>query len=94
MTKQGDPVAFLGWLLNTLHKDLGGTKKSNSSGCFESSNRSKMLISTSTLGIIYRAFQGEVKIQTQEVIVNKQAARPVFDISRGKWSIGNGGEGS
>ncbi|GHJ85715.1 hypothetical protein NliqN6_2117 [Naganishia liquefaciens] len=63
MTKQGDPVAFLGWLLNTLHKDLGGTKKSNSS-------------------IIYRAFQGEVKIQTQEVIVNKQAARPVFDISR------------
>jgi U4/U6.U5 tri-snRNP-associated protein 2 len=31
MTKQGDPVAFLGWLLNTLHKDLGGTKKSNSS---------------------------------------------------------------
>ncbi|KAJ9108774.1 hypothetical protein QFC21_000094 [Naganishia friedmannii] len=30
MTKQGDPVAFLGWLLNTLHKDLGGTKKSNS----------------------------------------------------------------
>lgn len=33
MTKQGDPVAFLGWLLNTLHKDLGGTKKSNSSEC-------------------------------------------------------------
>ncbi|KAJ9112780.1 hypothetical protein QFC20_002106 [Naganishia adeliensis] len=63
MTKQGDPVAFLGWLLNTLHKDLGGTKKSNSS-------------------IIYRAFQGEVKIQTQEVIVNKNAARPIFDISR------------
>jgi U4/U6.U5 tri-snRNP-associated protein 2 len=29
--KQGDPTEFLGWLLNTQHKDLGGTKKRNSS---------------------------------------------------------------
>jgi U4/U6.U5 tri-snRNP-associated protein 2 len=29
--KQGDPVDFLGWLLNQLHKDLGGNKKRNSS---------------------------------------------------------------
>lgn len=28
---QGDPVEFLGWLLNKLHKDMGGTKKKNSS---------------------------------------------------------------
>ncbi len=28
---QGDPVEFLRWLLNHLHKDLGGTKKKNSS---------------------------------------------------------------
>jgi len=28
---QGDPVEFLGWLLNHLHKDMGGTKKKNSS---------------------------------------------------------------
>jgi U4/U6.U5 tri-snRNP-associated protein 2 len=28
---QGDPVEFLRWLLNDLHKDLGGTKKKNSS---------------------------------------------------------------
>lgn len=35
------------------------------------------------LGVIYKTFQGEVKIQTQEVIVDKRAARPVFDISRG-----------
>ena len=27
MTEQGDPVEFLGWLVNTLHRDLGGTKK-------------------------------------------------------------------
>lgn len=28
---QGDPVEFLGWMLNHLHKDMGGTKKKNSS---------------------------------------------------------------
>jgi U4/U6.U5 tri-snRNP-associated protein 2 len=28
---QGDPVEFMGWLLNQLHKDMGGTKKKNSS---------------------------------------------------------------
>jgi U4/U6.U5 tri-snRNP-associated protein 2 len=31
ITEQGDPVAFLGWLLNTLHRDLGGSKRPNSS---------------------------------------------------------------
>jgi len=28
---QGDPIEFLQWFLNALHKDLGGTKKPNSS---------------------------------------------------------------
>ncbi len=28
---QGDPVEFLRWLLNDLHRDLGGNKKKNSS---------------------------------------------------------------
>jgi U4/U6.U5 tri-snRNP-associated protein 2 len=31
ITKQGDPIEFLGWLLNRLHRDLGGSKKKNSS---------------------------------------------------------------
>jgi U4/U6.U5 tri-snRNP-associated protein 2 len=31
LEEQGDPVEFLGWLLNRLHKDLGGTKKKDSS---------------------------------------------------------------
>lgn len=31
ITEEGDPLEFLGWLLNALHKDLGGTKKSGSS---------------------------------------------------------------
>lgn len=33
LEQQGDPVEFLGWLLNNLHKDMGGTKKKNSSMC-------------------------------------------------------------
>lgn len=31
LEEQGDPVDFLGWLLNRLHKDMGGSKKKNSS---------------------------------------------------------------
>ncbi|BGP15353.1 Ubiquitin carboxyl-terminal hydrolase 10 [Rhodosporidiobolus nylandii] len=31
ITEPGDPVEFLGWLMNTLHRDLGGTKKPRSS---------------------------------------------------------------
>lgn len=31
ITESGDPVEFLGWLLNTLHRDLGGNKKGRSS---------------------------------------------------------------
>lgn len=31
LEEQGDPIEFLGWLLNRLHKDMGGTKKQNSS---------------------------------------------------------------
>lgn len=34
LERQGDPVEFLGWLLNRLHKDMGGTKKRNSSVIF------------------------------------------------------------
>ncbi|KAI0964306.1 hypothetical protein AcW1_001153 [Taiwanofungus camphoratus] len=34
LERQGDPVEFLGWLLNRLHKDMGGTKKQNSSVIF------------------------------------------------------------
>jgi U4/U6.U5 tri-snRNP-associated protein 2 len=34
ITEAGDPVEFLGWLLNTLHRDLGGSKKPKSSGFF------------------------------------------------------------
>ncbi|KAF9574643.1 hypothetical protein EC968_005873 [Mortierella alpina] len=31
LTEQSDPLAFLSWFLNALHKDLGGSKKRDSS---------------------------------------------------------------
>lgn len=31
LTEAGDPLEFLSWLLNSLHRDLGGSKKPNSS---------------------------------------------------------------
>ncbi|KAF9786754.1 spindle pole body protein [Thelephora terrestris] len=34
LEKQGDPAEFLGWLLNTLHRHMGGTRKKNSSIIF------------------------------------------------------------
>ncbi|KAH9968690.1 hypothetical protein BC827DRAFT_1164837 [Russula dissimulans] len=63
---QGDPVEFLRWLLNDLHKDLGGTKKKNSS-------------------IIFSTFQGQVRTETQQVVVRPDASenqKPVFNIDR------------
>lgn len=75
ITQQGDPVDFLGWLLNILHRDAGGTKRRNSS-------------------IIYSTFQGELRLDTQQVIVKDELsghignARPEFDIDRGKRMFG------
>lgn len=34
LEQQGDPVEFLGWLLNRLHKDFGGSKKKDSSAVY------------------------------------------------------------
>lgn len=71
ITKQADPVEFLSWVLNALHKDMGGTKKSLSS-------------------VIYRTFQGELRMESQSVITRDELhgnfanARPIFDIDRGE----------
>jgi U4/U6.U5 tri-snRNP-associated protein 2 len=34
LEQQGDPVEFFGWLLNQLHRDMGGTKRKSSSEIF------------------------------------------------------------
>ncbi|WVQ78724.1 hypothetical protein IAT38_000811 [Cryptococcus sp. DSM 104549] len=48
MTEQGDPVELLGWLVNTLHRDLGGSKKRNSSVIY-STFQGKVQIETQTV---------------------------------------------
>ncbi|GAA5914602.1 hypothetical protein JCM8208_002088 [Rhodotorula glutinis] len=64
ITKEGDPVEFLGWLLNQLHRDLGGTRKPRSS-------------------IIYSAFQGEVRVDDQQIIKTGEfGSKPNFDLDR------------
>ncbi|KZT72934.1 ubiquitin C-terminal hydrolase Ubp10 [Daedalea quercina L-15889] len=66
LEKQGDPIEFLGWLLNHLHKDMGGTKKKKSS-------------------VIFSAFQGQVRMETQQVVVRPDLGgneKPRFDIDR------------
>ncbi|KIJ66365.1 hypothetical protein HYDPIDRAFT_150786 [Hydnomerulius pinastri MD-312] len=71
LEEQGDPVEFLGWLLNRLHKDMGGTKKKNSS-------------------IIFSTFQGELRVETQQVIVRPDDGgneKPKFDIDRDIKSV-------
>lgn len=69
ITEQGDPIEFLGWLLNKVHADLGGSKKKGSS-------------------VIYSTFQGEVRLETQQVILKTDAEngeKPHFDIDRVCW---------
>ncbi|GAA5906779.1 hypothetical protein JCM6882_003300 [Rhodosporidiobolus microsporus] len=71
ITEAGDPVEFLGWLLNTLHRDLGGSRKPRSS-------------------IIYATFQGELRVDDQQIVRSKvtdrvearEAGGTRFDVDR------------
>lgn len=90
ITEQGDPVEFLGWLLNQLHKDMGGSRKRNSCECASGSPETvspvTVLIIPSCLAIIYQSFQGELRMETQQVVMkgdDEGHARPVFDINQG-----------
>ncbi|KAI8969279.1 hypothetical protein BDF20DRAFT_907974 [Mycotypha africana] len=54
LTRQSNAIEFLSWFLNQLHKDLGGTRKRNSS-------------------IIFKQFQGELNVESQQIIANVSA---------------------
>ncbi|KZP28951.1 cysteine proteinase [Athelia psychrophila] len=66
LEQQGDPVEFLGWLLNRLHKDMGGSKKKNSSIIF-STFQGELRVETQQ--VLIRPDSGENE-------------RPFFDIDR------------
>lgn len=70
ITKQGDPTEFLGWLLNTLHKDLGGTKKRNASVVYSTFQGELRLVAQQV--ITKDALSGNI-----------ETVRPTFDIDRG-----------
>jgi U4/U6.U5 tri-snRNP-associated protein 2 len=84
LEQQGDPVEFLGWLLNRLHKDFGGSKRKNSSAVYfflriDDTHKYKS-------GIIFKTFQGELRVETQQVLVRADSGenvKPHFDIDRG-----------
>jgi len=63
---QGDPVEFLRWLLNELHRNLGGSKKNNSSIIF------------STFQGKVRAETQQVVVRPDA----SENQKPVFDIDR------------
>lgn len=88
LEQQGDPTEFLGWLLNHLHRDMGGTKKRNSSG-FPFVFLEHLADQSSDIGIIFSTFQGELRTETQQIVVKQEDSdkyRPLFDIDRGKWT--------
>ena len=85
LEQQGDPVEFLSWLSNRLHKDMGGTKKRHSS-TYAVINQRK-LPDRKCEGTIFSTFQGELRAETQYVLVRPDAGggeKPRFDIDRGK----------
>lgn len=85
ITEAGDPLDFLNWLLNALHRDLGGSKKprSSASGCFSIGVK---LIEDflDRTGVIYSAFQGTLQVQDQAVLIKNSDtyAKPRFDLDR------------
>ncbi|KAA1110571.1 hypothetical protein PGT21_025870 [Puccinia graminis f. sp. tritici] len=76
LTDQADPVEFLGWLLNTLHRDLGGSKASGR----------KAVVKAKDTSIIHAAFRGVVKVEEQEIVAipdsGEVGKRPQFDINQ------------
>lgn len=68
ITEQGDPLEFLSWLLNALHRDLGGTRKPNSSIIYS--------IFQGELRVEDQAILVKADLEGQE--------KPKFDLGRGE----------
>lgn len=71
ITEPGDPIEFLSWLLNSVHRDLGGGRKPNSS-----------IIYAAFQGEL-RAEEQQVVVKQEGTATEK----PSFDFSRGAYSL-------
>lgn len=88
ITEHGDPIDFLSWLLNQLHRDLGGSKRPRSSESIPRARIRDGADDLSELGIIYSTFQGEVRVDDQQIIKTGEfGTKPRFDLDRGERVI-------
>ncbi|KAI8456807.1 hypothetical protein BY996DRAFT_6946662 [Phakopsora pachyrhizi] len=78
LTEQADPIEFLGWLLNTLHRDLGGSKNSKK-------------VEFKDTSIIHETFRGIVQTEEEEIVAvpdsGQVGQRPKFDIDQNKKQV-------
>lgn len=85
----GDPGEFLSWFLNQLHRDLGGNRKPNSSESLvlirsTCDDAAELTQRKGATGIIYSTFQGELRIDDQQVLkTGEYGTKPKFDLDRG-----------
>lgn len=87
ITEEGDPLEFLSWLLNALHRDLGGTRKANSSKQSWYSMLDIVYWLNIDTGVIYSIFQGELRAEDQAILVKSDfegIERTKFDLGRGR----------
>ncbi|SGZ33429.1 BQ5605_C041g11964 [Microbotryum silenes-dioicae] len=93
ITQASDPLEFLGWLLNALHRDLGGNKKPKSSTSTPDFGELGSLAfaewnELAPPGVIYSAFQGEVRVDDQQVLTTGEyGGKPRFDLDRGTFRL-------
>ncbi|EGG09003.1 uncharacterized protein MELLADRAFT_84272 [Melampsora larici-populina 98AG31] len=96
LTEQADPLEFLGWLLNTLHLDLGGHQKKpmkkkhmklkNEGNPQESDQMIKKVEEEKDepSSIIDAAFRGEVRIEEHDILARpdtgEKGLKPIFDL--------------
>ncbi|KAJ1916912.1 U4 U6.U5 tri-snRNP-associated protein [Mycoemilia scoparia] len=77
---QGDSFEFLTWLLNTLHVDLGGTKKRNSSIIYKAL-QGEVSVKTQDINLIKTRASKDEPIEIDETKETKEARVPFLTLS-------------
>ncbi|KAH9812319.1 hypothetical protein DFH28DRAFT_1223445 [Melampsora americana] len=92
LTEQADPLEFLGWLLNTLHLDLGGSKKKSikkkkiklTAGKDQDLEMKNEDQEDEASSIIDAAFRGEVRVEEHDILARpdtgEKGLKPIFDL--------------
>ncbi|CAO3587648.1 unnamed protein product [Absidia cylindrospora] len=78
LTTQGNAIDFLSWFLNTLHRDLGGTKKQNSSIIYQTFQGEVQMESQSIGPSDSGQDKGQVLIFDEDRPINKATSPFLF----------------